>query len=173
MSTNPNDPSVPAATGLPQDLRRWLGEDRLLHLSLAAVAEGAGVGEREFRHGDQRFPFGQMLATMAFAYLSGRAGSDEIEDQLERDPALRYLCAGRFPVSTAFRRFRRVHRGALGAIILRILRQAVAERSTLGWLTGPIPGWLADDTEVVMRCAAAAEACLARAVFADTVAMDM
>jgi hypothetical protein len=165
--------SHPAASGIPHDLRLWLGEDRLLRLALAASVAVPLPRGGDFQHQGQSFPVGQMLTTLAYAYLSGRSGSDEIADQLEEDPALRYLGAGRPPGSTALRRFRRVHRGLLGALMLCIVREAVAERRQSAWLNGPHPDWMADETEVAVRSAAAAEAALARAVFADAVALDV
>jgi hypothetical protein len=164
----------------PQDLRLWLDEDRLLRLVLDAASDLEAVGAgRAFRHGTEQFSFGQMLATVSYAYLTGRYGSEEVAEELEADPALRYLSVGRFPDPAAIRRFRRLHRGPLGVVLLRALRAGLADRRRQ---TGPAApdrdallgaGTCADDMESLSRCAAEAEARLARAVFADTVALDV
>lgn len=164
----------------PHDLRRWLDEDRLLRWVLDAASDLAAAGTaRKFRHGSEQFGLGQMLATVSFAYLTGRYGSEEIADELEADPALRYLCLGSFPDPAAIRRFRRWHRGPLGVVLLRVLRACLAERrgetdSAAPDRDGP-PRVEArrHNFELLSRCAAEAEARLARAVFADTVALDV
>jgi len=125
-----------ADDGHPADLRLWLGEDRLLYLTLEAAAEraDAAAGSRDFRHGNQSFPVPQLLALTAFCYLTGRFGSEEIEDELESDAALRYLCAGHFPSSTLLRHFRRVHRDAIGEVLRDLLRAAINQRTSQAWL---------------------------------------
>jgi hypothetical protein len=164
----------------PHDLRLWVDEDRLLRRVLDAASNLEAVGSgREFRHGSEQFSFGQMLATVSFAYLTGRYESDEVAEALEANPALRYLSAGRFPDPAAIRRFRRWHRGPLGVVLLRVLRACLAERRRQLGLAAPgrdaPPGTATcmDDLESLSRYAAEAEARLARAVFADTVALDV
>lgn len=164
----------------PHDLRLWLDEGRLLRLVLDAASSLEAVGTvRTFRHASEQFSFGQMLATVGFAYLTGRYGSDAVAEELEMDPALRYLSLGRFPDSVVIRRFRRLHRGPLGVVLLRVLRAALDERRRQASQAATDPGLRAgagvrgDDMESLSRCALEAEARLARAVFADTVSLDV
>lgn len=157
----------------PEDLRLWFGEDRLIRLVIEAVTALPAGRQAGFRHGETSYPFGEMLATLTYAYLSGRAGSEELEEEVLLDPALRYLCAGRTPPSTAFRHFRRVHRGALATALLQTLRLALAGRRALGWLGPVVPQMDPETPPGLELCARAAEARLDRAVFADTVALDV
>jgi hypothetical protein len=165
----------------PGDLRLWLGEDRLLRLSIECAADHAASapGARAFRHGDQSFPTAQLLALMAFCYLTARLDSVEIEEELETDETLRYLCAGRFPSSPVLRQFRRSHRDTLTRVLADLLSRAIRERANQPWRMFPgavsPPGSAAASliglaTELGRH---EAEARLARAVLADTMALDI
>lgn len=165
---------------LPTDLRVWLGEDRLLRLTFASAAHHAeAVAMPPTVHqGDQVFPAAQLLALLAFAYLTGRLSSVEIEEALEADSALRYLCAGRFPTSPVLRRFRRVCRRTLVRVLSDVLTLAVRERARHGWLCRPPLGAL-DARASGSNGEGAAEVGLReaawrvdRAVLADTMALD-
>ena len=148
---------------VPRDLRTWVSEDRLLALTLEAVAGDGGPVAREFRHDRECFPLAQLLATLAYAYLSGRAGSDEIEEQLFQDRVLDYLCAGHHPSATALRHCRRVYRDLLG----NVLRHVYAAILTIPGVTGVA------DNRVALAAACAAATCLDRATLADTIALDV
>jgi len=184
FSGTPGHAGLPSrSTGdliLPTDLRLWLGEDRLLRLTLASAAfhADAVAMPRTVRQGDQVFPAAQLLALLAFAYLTGRLSSVEIEEALEADSALRYLCAGRFPTSPILRRFRRLYRRTLVLVLSHVLTLAARERASHGWLCRPAIG--ASDfrapgsdgegaAEVGLREAAWR---VERAVLADTMALD-
>lgn len=170
-----------SALGAPADLRSWLGEDRLLQAAIeyAAARALALPGPRNFHHGGQSYPVAQLLALLAFAYLSARFGSAEIEEELETDAALRYLCAGRFPSSPALRQFRRVHRDTLGSVLQDVISLAIHERAAVRWplFAGQFcpaqPGanlCLEPASERARREAASR---LARAILADTMALDV
>lgn len=165
---------------LPADLRLWLGEDRLLRLTLASAAHRADAVAlpRTVRQGDQVFPATQLLALLAFAYLTGRLSSVEIEEALEADSALRYLCAGRFPASPVLRRFRRSYRRTLVLVLSDVLTLAVRERASHGWLTRPGLGAFEPPASGSVGDGAAEVGCreaelrVGRAVLADTMALD-
>ena len=164
----------------PGDLRLWLGEDRLLRLTIERAAHRAATaaGPRAFRHGDQSFPPAQLFALMAFGYLTGRLGSLELEEEIETDQALRYLCAGRFPASPVLRQFRRVHRDTLTLVLTDLLSLAIRERATQPWLAFPGSNHAAASVPTSVIEAAPewgrreAESRIARAILADAMALD-
>lgn len=168
-----------ASFQLPLDLRLWLGEDRLLGLVIERAAHHAPLsgGARGIQEGESSFPTAQLLALLGFCYLTGRLGSVEIEDCLETDEALRYLCAGRFPPSPVLRRFRRVHREALGGLLEDVLSLAIRERVSQPWFTGtrPDPKVSAGgrDPRVAALSEREAASRLTRALLADTMALDV
>jgi hypothetical protein len=161
------------------DLRLWLGEDRLLGLVIERAAHHAALsgGPRVIQEGGLSFPTAQLLALIGFCYLTGRLGSVEIEDWVETDEALRYLCAGRFPPSSVLRRFRRAHREALGGLLEDVLSLAIRERVSQPWFTGarPDPTVSAGGRERLVAELSEREAAsrLTRAVLADTMALDV
>lgn len=170
-------PPLPGVA-FPPDLRVWLGEDRLLRLALEAAAQHAdgcatfpAEGSAE---GSWAVP--SLVALTVFSYLTGRYGSEDIAEEAESDPALRYLCAGRFPSATELRRFRRSHRPVLGAAMRSVLAAAAEFRLAHAWLgsgTGSCPPQGRGGRPVgVDLCREAAEARLLRAALADTMALD-
>ncbi|MCZ7639912.1 MAG: transposase [Verrucomicrobia bacterium] len=130
---------MPALPGIafPSDLRVWLGEDRLLGLVLEAAAHHAGgcVAFRAEGCGEGSWPATSLVALTVFCHLTGRYGSETIAEEVESDPALRYLCAGRFPSATVLRRFRRWYRPALAAALQTVLEAAAEFRRTHTWLS--------------------------------------
>jgi hypothetical protein len=160
----------------PADLRDWVGAERLLawvleevsHLEVAARGSG-------FHHGGEVFNFNQTLATLAYAYLCGLESSEQVEEALDTDPGLRYLGRGVPLSAAAIRRFRRLHRGALSLVLAQVLRRALAERWSLA-AGSDKPDPAADGSatpDLAGLGAAEAEARLSRAVFADTMALDV
>jgi hypothetical protein len=176
---SPNTPKpVRPGVAFPSDLRLWLGEDHLLRVVLEAAAQHAGgcVAARDMGRGDGSLTATQMVALTVFSHLTGRYGSEAIAEELESDPALRYLCAGRFPSATALRRFRRWYRPVLAAALRGALEVAAESRMAHAWIGyaagwrsvagGQLPAWVGD------ACREAAEARLSRAALADTMALD-
>lgn len=158
---------------LPDDLREWMSEDRLVRLVFEAVAEfdPQQMPRRDFVHAGRTFPVTVMLTLLTYCYASGRFGSQEIEEMLTSDPMLRYLCAGDEPSSTAIRRFRRVYRGPLSVNLLRVFLVAIRARGQ-----ETLPAWSACDCSPSLEinaAAQAAEAAIGKAVFADTTALDV
>lgn len=164
----------------PADLRIELGASRLLALVLDVVSHLEPVsGGQGFHYRGEVFNFNQTLAVLTYAYLSGLAGSEQIEESLETDPMLRYLSRGTPLDAVAIRRFRRVHRGPLGVALLRALYRAMkaggefgSTRASVGGETSPLINAV-QEAELLRHCAAEAEARLVRAVFADTMALDV
>ncbi len=170
----------PSLAAVPEDLRLWLGEDRLLQLVLTAASEVASAADRRhFQHAGEAFDLGQLLAILAYAYLTGRYSSEEIAEQLEADPVFAYLCASRYPDAAALRVFRRLHRQRLEAVLRRVLEQCLTARRQQGWLrlrcrpAVPTASGAAAAPDADASCHAEANYRLDRAVFCDTMALDL
>lgn len=159
----------------PADLREWLGAERLLAWVLEEVShlKSAARG-RGFHHAGEVFNFNQTLATLAHAYLCGLESSEQVEEALETDRGVRYLGRGVPLSAAAIRRFRRLHRGTLTAVLTQVLRRALTERRGNAADTDPPDPAAGDAATPALAglCAAEAEARLSRAVFADTMALD-
>jgi hypothetical protein len=156
--------------GLPEDLRHWLPESRLLVLALECVAaiDLPAHGVRVFDAG-QGIYSGPMLCTLlTFAYATGRLGAEELERQAENDRALRYLCANQCPDWHTLRRFRRAHRSVIGSCLERLLVAAGRERFAGRLWLEPMP----DESVLVAECARSAEDRIRRAILADTASLD-
>lgn len=165
--------------GFPADLRHRVPAQRLLHLVLEAVSQlETGRAGREFRHGGASYNFNQLLATLSYAYLIGLFDSEELAATLDLDPELKYLATGSTPGAATFRRFRRLHRGPLGVVLMRVLAHLAGGPTLAGASPGAVPaspakpGTDREAMEVLTQCAVEAEARLSRAVFADMVAWD-
>ncbi len=170
---------VGAEGGFPADLRQRVPAHRLLELVLEAVSQlGAERPVREFHHGGASYNYNQILATLGYAYLIGIFDSEELEAALDLDPELKYLVTGSTPSAATFRRFRRLHRGPLGVVLMRVLARLASGAGPSGASQGPVPASPAKPVadrvamERLTQCAVEAEARLSRAVFADMVAWD-
>lgn len=175
---------APARCGLttvrfPADLRAWESPEALVHRVLEAVNGQPAGPEPGFATGEKRRNVRQLLATLAYAYAIGLYGSEDIEEQQQREPGLRYLSAGLDLDSPTIRRFRRAHRGPLSVVLLRLLRSCLAARAdaslpATATTAGPTPpASFAGLDPWIELCAVEAEARLTRAVFTDAVAMDV
>lgn len=166
----------PAGPRFPADLREWLGGAWLLTRVLEAVSHlEPGARGHGFHHAGEVFNFNQTLATLAHAYLCGLESSEQVEEALETDPGLRYLGRGVPLSAAAIRRFRRLHRDALTGVLAQVLRRALAERPVrVEGLNISAPAADRAVTPALPElCAAEAVARLGRAVFADTMALDV
>jgi len=94
----------------PEDLRRVVGERRLIELSLeAAQIVGEGLPRPERIVEDQ--PGSRTLLTLlTYCYAAGIYASEDIEWACESDAAARYICAKTWPDHDALRCFRRANR---------------------------------------------------------------
>src|ERR1043166_6081466 len=110
------------------DLRRMLGEQGLLRLSLDAVqALDLPWTPRRGGKGAEFRP--QMLMTLlTYCYLSTFYGSRDIELAIRHDPTVRYICARAMPDWLTLRRFRREFRAALHQCLVWVLKQTWALR---------------------------------------------
>lgn len=168
----------------PADLRDWVDERVLVCLVLDAVSSQNSdhLGLRRITRPDEDLQPCVMLSLLVFAYATGRYASDLVEASLETDPTLRYLCANRYPTWNDIRRFRRLNRVPLTACLEALFRRVMALRASgelhLGPPTCPLPteGDSASQPSAEIPAVvflAAANECVANAVFADTMAMDV
>jgi hypothetical protein len=166
------------AQAIPDDLRVWLGEPALVRVVIEAAAEVGTPSDTAASAAGAlpvRLPHAQSLSLLAYAYLTRRYGSDEIVEESESDPALRYLGGGARLESARLRTYRRRHRGPLSVVMLRVLLQGIAQRRAAGWLGFGLANApaAAADLELTRRCAEFAEVLIGRAVMADTAALDV
>ena len=80
----------------PEDMRKWLPENHLVHFVVDAVNQ---IGVSAFKinkrgTGDEQYPPEMMLALLVYCYATGRFGSRTIEAATYTDVAVRYICGG-------------------------------------------------------------------------------
>ncbi len=93
---------------LPINLKQWIDEVRLVHLSLVAVQALDPVETPGSRcPSDQEFPAPMMMTLLTYCFSIGLFGSHDIERSIASDSAVRYLCANQFPDANQIRSFRR------------------------------------------------------------------
>ncbi|MBI2947463.1 MAG: hypothetical protein HYY23_07445 [Verrucomicrobia bacterium] len=112
--------------GFPQDLRLWVDENILVNLVLEAVQSVCEPGI-DSRGKSEPLPEGRprvFLTLLTYSYAVGIYASDEIEDRIATEPALRYLSAGARPSWHDLRRFRRQNREIIRGALTRVLRIA-------------------------------------------------
>jgi hypothetical protein len=111
---------------LPEDLRVWLDHQALVDLTLRAVlgldhppADSAVPVART-----SAVPRTTLLLLLTYCYAAGIYCSEDIEYQLEAEPAVRLLCGGEPPDAAALRRFRRTHRPEVEYCLAAVLWSA-------------------------------------------------
>jgi hypothetical protein len=128
-----NRRSVDVAS-FPEDLRQWLQHQGLVDLSVRAVMslDGAGSAWSRACACASACLSDRLLLLLTYCYAAGIYSSEDIEQQLQREPSIRQLCPGNAPDAAKIRRFRRTHRAevdyCLGAVLGFVLRR---ERSRL------------------------------------------
>lgn len=163
----------------PERVDAWIGSDHLVALVLDAVS-GVDRG-RLLQGGGEAGPLRleTMLTLLVFCYASGLHGSEAIEQATQEDATLRYLCLNARPVAEQLRRFRRLHRPLIKAVLAEVLEKAWQMKL---WLAhrdleadafraeGPTPF---STREGVPPFADVAERWIEQAVLVDSVARDL
>jgi transposase len=127
------------------DLSQEVGARELLAVVLEEVL---AVGPGAWSSGEKlpEFRPQMMLTLVTYAYSVGIYGSRDLEDAMDTDPTIRYICARSFPDWVSIRRFRRRNRDVVEQCLTRVLSR--------GWLQQ----WRGDDAapglEVAARSAA-------------------
>jgi hypothetical protein len=111
-------------TSLFADLSGWTGERGLVKLTLDAV-QSVEAPRRAGATAPAHQPR-MMVTLLAYCYAKGLYGSRQIEEAIQSDPVIRYLCAREYPDWKDLRRFRREHRDWIGACLSQVLKQAWA-----------------------------------------------
>lgn len=126
------------------DLSQAVGARELLAVVLEEVL-AVGPGAWSCREKLPEFRPQMMLTLVTYAYSVGIYGSRDLEDAMDTDPTIRYICARSFPDWVSIRRFRRRNRAVVEQCLTRVLSR--------GWQQ-----WTGDDTapglEVAARLAA-------------------
>jgi len=104
----------------PKDLRRAVGERRLVELALeAAQVTGEDLPRPKGTAANQPNP--QLFLTLlTYCYASGIYGSEEIEWASQNDVCVHYICGSTFPEAHFLRRFRRANRPWIEACLARV-----------------------------------------------------
>ena len=91
------------------DLSQEVGARELLAVVLEEVL---AVGPGAWSSGEKlpEFRPQMMLTLVTYAYSVGIYGSRDLEDAMDTDPTIRYICARSFPDWVSIRRFRRRNR---------------------------------------------------------------
>jgi hypothetical protein len=76
----------------------------------------------------QSFPAENLMILQVYCYARGVYSSEDVEDVVRQDPAMKELFPEAWPERTTIRKFRRQHRAAIQACLLRIFSQALALR---------------------------------------------
>lgn len=108
---------------LPADMRADAGEQQLLTFALEAVQEVALNAEPRPKH-PPRYGPQMMLTLLGYCYAAGLYGSRDIEEAIDSDATLRYICAHTYPDWRAIRQFRRQHRDWVEQHLAGVLQKA-------------------------------------------------
>lgn len=72
--------------------------------------------------GGQTWAPKMMLTLLSYCYAAGIFGSRHVEQAIEDDPTVRYICARTRPRERDIRQFRRQYRAQIRACLIQILR---------------------------------------------------
>jgi len=160
----------------PEDLRAWVPDSVLLGLVLEATASAEPDRRRlpALDEGGESFAPAMLSSVLAYAYATGRYGSDVIEAGLRSDAVLLYLGTRRWLPAAVLRRYRRRQREWLIAVVADVLRGAM-KRAASPWKAASFGPSAASPARTSLDAAAQedAERRVQRAVLEDTVAADI
>lgn len=113
---------------MPPSLREWVPEGDLAHF-ISDTIDNLDLWEFKKRYRDDgsgTTPYhpGMMLKVLVYSYSVGIFSSRKIAQGLERDVALRMLCAENFPNFRTINRFRLDNREEFGQIFVEVVRLA-------------------------------------------------
>lgn len=128
----------PLPVRIPEDLRMWIEESRLIQLVLEAVWETQAKCPTEAVGAEAQSQFAPSLALLCFCYATGLLGSQEIQDRIYLNGTLQQLFDVQVPDESAIRHFRRHHRAEIVSALSRVLGKTWEER--FGKPAQSIPG---------------------------------
>jgi hypothetical protein len=131
---------------LPEDLRRVVGERRLIEFALeASLSVGEALPRPEKLLEGQ--PGSQTLLTLlTYCYAAGIYGSEEIEWACEHDSSARYICAKTWPDQDTLRCFRRANRPWVEACLLWVYAKACPTQAA----TTDVPAFICRKVELAI-----------------------
>ena len=112
----------------PEDLRKWVPENHIVHFIIDAVMK---LDIRNFKvtengSGDEQYPPEMMLALLIYCYVTKRMSSRAIEAATYMDIGARYICGNKaHPDHSVLCRFRTGNREAFGEAFTKILMMAL------------------------------------------------
>jgi transposase len=125
---------------LPEDLRKWVPENHIVHFIIEAVGE---LDIRSFKvnengSGDEQYPPEMMLALLIYGYVTKRMSSRVIEEATYTDIGARYICGNEaHPDHSVICRFRTNNREAFREAFTKVLMMAVemGVLKRVGWVS--------------------------------------
>jgi hypothetical protein len=136
MIANQKSFEVGASRVLPGDLRQSFDSQTLVGFVLQAQADMDSkklnmlLPERTIASGQAN----ALLAVLTYCYACDMTSSQELEQNAETDPMIRYLCSNRLPSVSTLKRFRRHNREQIEACLVNVFKlvwQARLERMFL------------------------------------------
>ena len=122
---------------LPVDLRQWFDTQALVGLVLQSQAS-MDTGKIRAHIPGRTFPSGQanaLLAVLTYCYARNMLSTEDIAQNAEIDPMIRYLCSNRLPSVSTVRRFRRNNRELIQECLAKMFQLAWQKRLERVFLT--------------------------------------
>jgi len=166
--------STPPSLELPADLRARFDARELASFAIEAIHR-VKPGSSTFLHNGQMFSESMLLTVLTYCYAIGVYASSEVEQTIQDDETVRYLCARVFPDSEDLRQFRRRNASLIkhGLIQLFAIADHKFNSGSDGYLTYATVSL--GQTFAAGRAwefAAEADRRVTRAIQADSIAMD-
>lgn len=116
-----------AEIDLPEDLRAWIREDRLILFALEAVWDQhlCMDSEEDATNSVRMIPV--IHTVLTFSYSIGLFPTSDIERSVPRNESLHLIAEGCFPSEEAIRQFRRSHRQDLVRSLATVFQACIAE----------------------------------------------
>lgn len=165
---------------IPRDVTEWVGSLSLVGLVLEAIEESRlPISNGAFTLNETKYRPQMLLTLITCAYAKGILGSQELEGELGRDKALKYICAGSRPDWNVIRTFRRLNQKAILTCLSQVLEKVWETRfpakqpgqeGAAAYAADSLDRWLRPDRSPDF--AAEAGRRLGMAIMADTMMMD-
>jgi len=159
---------------LPSSLEQWFDSNTITRLTLDAVSSVRGC-TNNFHSPEQsycRLNDKMLLTLLVYSYATGLYASQEIEEALNSNATIKYLCARERPDWLVLRNFRRANRPLICMALVELFQASLEKRGLCS--ESASRSWNGDDdngrrlTELVME----ADHRVLRAVHLDSMAMD-
>ena len=166
---------------LPDNLSVYIGKKTLVKLILDAIEDlnARPTSSRAPAAGNPQFQPAMMLTLLTYCYATGVYATADVELSMQHDQMIRYLCSKNYlnlPVLLEFRRYSRDRiKECLATVLRRVWELRFCDEDARPMAAAAFPGpvfsqW--PNRRPTPNFAAEAERRIARAVRADSMAMD-